>query len=153
MNNKEPFLPSPETLKIREIIKDIAPDTVLTWKDLQAMTGIEMDTKGRNLVRLACKSEAIEYSSLHRIGIVLSGPNTGANIVYSRVHAAKRAIQRSHKSYHNIAEKHLADMPEEDQKRVVMIGAVFAAMEQASNRIKLNKPKQEITAFIPTLTN
>jgi hypothetical protein len=146
------FLPSSDTLSLREYLKDIAPDTQLSWLQIEADTGITMNTTGKQRFRSACKSEKIEYSSLCKYGVVIAGPQSGATIITGKAHAAKRSIERCHKSYHIIAEHHIAAMSELDQRKVVMIGSVFAAMHQASTRIKQISKNEEIKPFIPAIS-
>jgi hypothetical protein len=145
------FTPSADILTLREYIKTAKPDQTLTYSQIAGDTGISMDKTGKNHLRAACKTEKIEYTPLVGEGIVIAGPVTGCKIVETRIHGAKRAIKRSARSHAIISAKHLANMSQDDQKKVVFVGAVFAAMTAASESLKQLQPAQAPVAIAPVL--
>lgn len=146
------FTPSADILVLREYLKEHAkPDQTLTYSQICGATGIDMDKTGKHHLRAACKAEKIEYTPLVGEGIVIAGPITGCKIVETRIHGAKRAIKRSARSHAIISAKHLAEMTQDDQKRVVFVGAVFAAMTAASESLKQMQPAPAPVTIAPIM--
>jgi len=149
--NTDRFQTGSEKMLLRNWLKLCEPDKQYSYNEIEEATSVIMDKKGKALLRAAAKQESIEYESIRGVGISIGGPLTGVGLMRGRFQAVTSKINIAERSYRNIAQRHLADMQPEEQKKITFIGATFAAMRSASLMLSAPQHNHNLNDFIPKL--
>lgn len=119
---------SEEGLKLREYMSVQSPGSFITYLQIQDESGVLMDSRGKNLVRSALTSQKIEYTCLRGKGIELAGVETAVGIMNQKFVRVSNTIKKAAKTQKNIQEKFYDDLSEQDKRKVLLAGTVFAMM-------------------------
>ena len=135
MENGIPFQKSEDRTRLESFFATSNPGEYLTYQEIQELTGVEMDARGKSYMRAALRAANIEYICHRGEGIKLASTDTTMPILASRIGRVDSALKRTQTTHDNLAEyaKHLAP---EEMKRYVQAGAALGAMLTAADAYK-----------------
>jgi hypothetical protein len=116
--------------KLTEYFSQQDDGSELSWDHIAFETGIEMDHKGRNMVRAVLQKIRGRggYQSVRGEGIILSAPHNALGIVNEHGRRVGRAIKNWSKTVENARDRYLEQMSNEDKQqilaRVAFVGAL-----------------------------
>ena len=116
--------------KLNEFFAKQEDGSELSWNHITYETGIEMDERGRNMVRLVLRKLRGRggYASVRGEGIILSAPHNSLGIVNEHGRRVGRAIRNWSKTVENARDRYLDQMTNEDKQqilaRVAFVGAL-----------------------------
>lgn len=127
---------SSQTLKIENVLKAYKPGEFIPYKNIESLTGVKMDNKGKGYLRTALNRLKLEYSPVSGQGIELASAQNAIVIVSKRVIKIDNSVKRAEKTTKRITNQFYNDLPEHDQKNVNYLSAVFAALSAYSKSAK-----------------
>ena len=146
------FKASDETLRIKEYLEQKNPGDIVTYDEIGAETGVNMNSKGKSRLRSALKSLGLDFDTIRGQAIVLASAQNGLGIVGGKMQRISSAINKSRETHRRIQERFLAEMTQEEQKRMVYIGATFAIIHEYSQQLKPKGDRQAVyNAIKPVL--
>lgn len=128
-----------EVSKLKEFLEEAAanrPDTQISYLEIEDITGIPMDQKGKGYLRNAAKYCGVEYSAVPKYGIEIAGPNNGTQIIGGRLARIDAATRRAETATKNIQKRYIRDMDDESQKTIIFLGSVFGAIRASAEGYK-----------------
>lgn len=143
MNSRQ-FEPSEEMLKIKTVLESAPIGSYIAYSDLEAKTGVRMDTRGKSLMRSACRSLKISYRCARGDGIELEGPENAMGIVTSNMKRVDNGIKKTTKVSTRLQLRHASEMKDEDRNRLTAAVSLFGAIRaMASGLSKIYSDKPE----------
>jgi hypothetical protein len=128
---------SEKTLKIQNFLETLDKGKIISYEELSFKTGVPMDKKGKTYLRSALSRAKIEYSVVHGEGIELASPTNTIRFVGNRLIKVDKAVKRAEKTQKNLINDFFNNLPPEEQKQILYIGAVFGAIRVASDNGKM----------------
>lgn len=143
-----------EVTKLKEFLEQAAserPDTRISYLEIEEVTGVVMDRKGKGYLRNAAKYSGVEYSAIPKYGIEIAGPNNGTQIIGGRLARIDAATRRAELATKNISMRYLGEMSREDKNTVLFLGSVFGAIRaSAEGYRRLAQSKKPVPALANT---
>lgn len=134
---------SKETLKIENILKISKPGEFITYKNIEKISGVRMDNKGKSYLRTALNRLKFEYSPVKGEGIQLASPENAIAIVSKRVIKIDNSVKRAEKTTKRVTNQFYDKLTEHEQKNVNYLSAVFASLRAYSQSAKMFFKKTE----------
>jgi hypothetical protein len=131
------FETSAETLKLRAFLAAQPPGARISYSEIEATTGVPMNSSGRGKLRRAAIREKLPYDSVISWGIEMAAAENGVRIVGGRLERIRRATVRTEKTHQIIQQRFLEQMNPQDHAACLYIGVVFASMNAAAEKIKM----------------
>ena len=152
------FEPHEDTLKIKSFLENCEPGKTFSYPAISIGSGVQMDEKGKQKLRSACRMLGIEYICTPGYGITIPDETIAVEPVARRLIKIDNAVKRGERTTNNIKDKFLKKMSDEDRKQIVFTGAIFGAIRAAASESKMlyyKKPReiQDKSPLIPTKTN
>lgn len=111
----------------------------LTWLAIEHETGVPMNETGKQLARSALRKNARPYEAVRGIGVRLSAPQSALSIMGSRFLRIDNSVRRADKTRQQLTERHLEQMPSQDQQKMLTLAAFFGTVrafaKEASKRV------------------
>jgi hypothetical protein len=123
-----------DTLKIQAYLLEQANGTVLSYEQLYSATGVRMDNIGKARLKSALRSIKRESSTVRGKGIRLADAHSAISIISTRFQRIDGAVRRADKSQRILQAQFLAEMNDEDKRKILFAGAVFGAIRLAAEQ-------------------
>lgn len=134
---------SKQTLQIESVLKTAKPGDFITYKNLEILSGVKMDNKGKSYMRTALNRLKLEYSPRMGEGIELASPANSISIVSKRVIKIDNSVKRAEKTTKRVQNQFYDQLTEHEQKNVNYLSAVFASLRAYSQSAKVFFKKSE----------
>lgn len=134
---------SKQTLQIESVLKAAKPGDFITYKNLEVLSGVRMDNKGKGYMRTALNRLKLEYSPRMGEGIELASPENSISIVSKRVIKIDNSVKRAEKTTKRVQNQFYDKLTEHEQKNVNYLSAVFASLRAYSQSAKIFFKKNE----------
>lgn len=134
---------SKQALKLESVLKDAKPGEVITYKNLELLSGVKMDERGKGYMRTALNRLKLEYSPLRGEGIELASPENSISIVSRRVIKIDSSVRKAEKTTKRITNQFYDKLTEHEQRNVNYLSAVFASLRAYSQSAKMFFKKSE----------
>jgi hypothetical protein len=147
------FKISAEVKRLKEFLEDAAqqrPGQQISYMEIEEITGVPMNVKGKGYLRNAAQYVGVEYSAIPKYGIELASAGNGLSIIGGRLARIDAATRRAEKSTKNISSRYFADMDDRDRSAVLFLGSVFGAIRASADSYKLLAATRR---HAPQLTN
>lgn len=128
---------SKQTLQIESVLKSAKPGDFMTYKNLEVLSGVRMDDKGKAYMRTALKRLNFEYAVVIGEGIELMCPENAISLVSKRVVKIDNSVKRAEKTTKNVQNQFYDKLTESEQKNVNYLSAVFGSLRAYSQSAKL----------------
>lgn len=138
---------SKQTLQIESVLRAAKPGDFITYKNLELLSGVKMDNKGKGYMRTALNRLKLEYSPRMGEGIELASPENSISIVSKRVIKIDSSVKRAEKTTKRITNQFYDKLTEHEQKNVNYLSAVFASLRAYSQSAKVFFKKTEHKAI------
>lgn len=138
---------SKQTLQIESVLKAAKPGDFITYRNLEILSGVKMDTKGKGYMRSALNRLKLEYCPVIGEGIQLASPENSISIVSKRVIRIDSSVRRAEKTTKRITNQFYDKLTEHEQKNVNYLSAVFASLRAYSQSAKTFFKKTENKAI------
>lgn len=100
----------------------------LTWVRIESETAVRMDMPGRELARRALAKIKRPYEAIRGDGVRLSSASTSMTILRGRFVRIDRAVRRADKTREQIADRHMAQLPQQEQQKLLVLAGFFGAV-------------------------
>lgn len=134
---------SKETLKLQSFIEKQEDGREISFQEIEKVTGVVMDYKGKQYLRSAIRRCKREYSSIHGYGLRLADTGDVMPILTNRLVKVDRAVKRGEKSQKLLQEQFFQSLSPGEQKDILFIGACFGAIRVAAENGKIIYQKKE----------
>ena len=115
---------SAETLRIENILSSSTPGEYFSYSQLEELTGIKMDNKGKTYLRTALKRCKILKETIRGKGVKTLCIDNAAPIVIESVQKVGRGIKRAKKITDSVIKSNIyPSLPEVEQKSMNLIAA------------------------------
>jgi hypothetical protein len=114
--------------KLADYLVGLPDGEEVSWLRVEADTGVKMDTLGRGAVRRALARLKRPYEAVRGSAIRLSSPATALAIMHDKFKRIDGAVVVAGREHRHIVDRHLAQMTNDEQKRIIMLGAFFGAV-------------------------
>lgn len=128
---------SKQTLQIENVLKAAKPGDTITYKNLEVLSGVRMDNKGKGYLRTAMNRLKLEYSPVRGEGIELASPENSISIVSKRVVKIDNSVRRAEKTTKRVTNQFYDKLNEHEQRNVNYLSAVFASLRAYSQSAKM----------------
>jgi hypothetical protein len=95
-----------KVVRLVEYVRGCVDGQELHWPTIATATKIEMDIKGRDLFRTACRREKRPYETIIGIGVRLSSPETTVSIMGERAKRLRRGIRSAERVHKQLMARH-----------------------------------------------
>ena len=127
---------SQEALRIEAIVRTLQPGEFIEYSKLEELTGVKMDTKGKQYLRTAFNRLKMEYTPVIGSGIEIAGPTNATQIIAKRVIKIDRSVRKAERTVKRISDSHYDQLSEPDKKHVNFVGALLSAVRTYSQNAK-----------------
>jgi hypothetical protein len=127
---------SKQSLKLENILRSSRPGEFISYKNLESLSGVRMDNKGKGYLRTALNRLKLEYSPVIGQGIQLADAGNAIAIVSKRVIKIDNSVKRAEKTTKRITNQFYDKLNEHEQKNVNYLSAVFASLRAYSQTAK-----------------
>lgn len=134
---------SKQALKIESVLRSAKPGDFITYKNLEVLSGVKMDNKGKGYMRTALNRLKLEYSPVIGEGIQLASPESAISIVSKRVIKIDNSVKRAEKTTKRVTGQFYDKLTEHEQRNVNYLSAVFASLRAYSQSAKMFFKKTE----------
>lgn len=134
---------SSQTLRIENVLKTSRPGEFITYKNIEVLSGVKMDNKGKGYLRTALNRLKLEYSPVPGEGIELASAQNAIVIVSKRVVKIDNSVKKAEKTTKRITNQFYDKLSESEQKNVNYLSAVFASLRAYSQSAKMFFKKTE----------
>lgn len=138
---------SKQTLQIESVLKQAKPGDFITYRNLEVLSGVKMDNRGKAYMRTALNRLKLEYSPRPGEGIVLASPENSISIVSKRVIKIDSSVKRAEKTTKRITNQFYDKLTENEQRNVNYLSAVFASLRAYSQSARMFFKKTEHKAI------
>lgn len=138
---------SKQTLQIERVLKQTKPGDFITYKNLEVLSGVKMDNKGKGYMRTALNRLNIEYSPVPGEGIQLASPENAIAIVSKRVIKIDNSVKRAERTTKRVTNQFYDKLTKNEQQNVNYLSAVFASLRAYSQSAKVFFKKTEHKAI------
>lgn len=128
---------SKQALKIESVLRASKPGDFITYKNLEILSGVKMDDKGKGYMRTALNRLKLEYSPVVGEGIQLASPENAIAIVSKRVIKIDNSVKRAEKTTKRVTNQFYDKLTEHEQRNVNYLSAVFASLRAYSQSAKM----------------
>lgn len=119
---------SKETLLLENIFSSATPGEFFSYSQLQQLTGVKMDNRGKSFMRSALNRQKMEYETVMGKGIKVLSAQNAMNIVGHRVIKIDKATKRAYKTTKRVTAKVFDELPEHEQKKLTFTGAALGTI-------------------------
>lgn len=138
---------SKQTLQIEAVLRNAKPGDFITYKNLEILSGVRMDIKGKSYMRSALNRLKMEYTPRPGEGIELACPENSIQLVSKRVVRIDNSVKRAEKTTKRVVNQFYDKLNEHEQKNVNYLSAVFGSLRAYSQSAKLFFKKSEHKAI------
>lgn len=134
---------SKETLRLENILSASKPGEFISYKNIESLSGIKMDNRGKGFLRTALNRLKIEYTPVRGKGIELASASNAIAIVSRRVIKIDNSVKRAEKTTKRVTNQFYDKLSEHEQRNVNYLSAVFASLRAYSQSAKTFFKKTE----------
>lgn len=138
------FEPSVETLRLEQFVRELPEGAFVAYDDIAQATSIQMDVRGKYLLRTACKRAERYYRCDPGTGIELDCPENTMGIVTGKTKRVSRALHRTYLVSTTLSERYLPRLQDSARQQLTaltsLLGAV-QAMSRGLSRIYSSRPQ------------
>lgn len=138
---------SKQALQIEGVLRNAKPGDILTYKNLEILSGVRMDNKGKGYLRTALNRLKLEYAAIRGEGIELASPTNSIALVSRRVIKIDNSVKRAEKTTKRISNQFYDQLNEHEQRNVNYLSAVFGSLRAYSQSAKMFFKKSESKAI------
>lgn len=133
---------SKHTLKIENVLSSATPGEFLSYKQIQELSGVQMDNKGKGYMRSALKRLKLPVETISGKGIKIISKDNATSIVVSKVQRIDSSIRKAEKTTKQVRDRVYNELPEVEQKNINFLSALFGTIRSYSQSAKkiFNKP-------------
>lgn len=137
---------SEDTLKLVGLFSSAEVGREFTFKNIEDLTGIKMDERGKGFMRSALKKLKMPYENIRGHGICLLSPENASRIVVSKVVKVDNSIKRAAKTTKQVSDRVYDKLSEEEKKNINFLGALFGTIRAYSTSAKriFSKPQLKV---------
>lgn len=132
-------------MKIENLFKGASLGEEFTYQQIQQLTGVRMDEKGKQFMRTALKRLKMPYETKHGVGIQLVSPGSAMRIITHSVVKIDRTVKRADKTVRQVSQRTYKDLDPAEQRVVdltsAQLGGIIAFTKSASQLFKKEIPK------------
>lgn len=139
---------SSDTLKLEEYVRTLAPGEKVAYLEISMATGVAMDTRGKQRLRVACKRAKRVYATIRDFGIEMSSGHNAGSISRTGLVRLDNMARKQEKVNVALLEQHAEDMPVLDRNQISTVASMFATVRVMADGhkkmmaiAKKNKPK------------
>lgn len=122
------FQPSKELAVLKGLLNETPLGSHLTYANIEAKTGIKMNTRGKSILRSAFRSLKIEYACDVGVGVEIESDKNTMVRVTGRMKRVSGSIRRADKTTTRAVERYSEALPKDDRDRLFAVASVFGAM-------------------------
>lgn len=134
---------SDEALKIEAVLKTLPAGHVVSYKELEELSGVKMNLQGKGFMRTALNRLKLEYTVIHGEGIELASPDNSTRIIATRVIKIDNAVKKAEKTVKNVNNQFFEQLNDIEKKNVAYLGALFGTIRQYSQSAKTFFKKEQ----------
>lgn len=127
---------SAETLALEAMLGELGPGEQVSYAEIQQRTGVTMDGRNRNRLRVAAKRAGRVYATIRGFGIAMSSGENGAAIVKGGMVRLDNHVKRQERVTSAILLQHGREMPPDDRAQVTAMAAMFATVRNIADQQK-----------------
>jgi hypothetical protein len=127
---------SQETLKLENIFASATAGEFFAYNQLQMLTEITMDNKGKAYMRSALCRLKLPYECERGNGIKVLSPQNATRIIVSRVVKIDNSIKRAEKTTTQVKNRVYDELTEPEQKNILFLSALFGTIRSYSSNAK-----------------
>lgn len=135
---------SEETIKLQMYIESKQHGEELSFDRIAHDTGVVMDERNKQKLRVALKRAKREYSAIINYGIKLADSHSTMGLLTNKLVKIDRAVRRGERTQKNLQEQFFSSLNTQEQKEILYIGAVFGAIRVAAENGKVIYSKRNI---------
>ena len=144
---------SEDYLRLLAYVQEQPIGELLEYSKVEQATGVTMNTAGRNKLRRAILRSHFEYAVIPGVGYKLAQADMTMGILTFRLVGIDNKVRRAERAQRVLQQAFLDQLPPEEQKGVLFIGAVFGAIRQSAEKGKelYRKEPKQIAGGDPSL--
>jgi hypothetical protein len=139
---------SEDSLKIEDFLSGKSAGESISYDEISHSSGVEMNLRGKNLLRTTLKRLRFEYSPIRGYGIRLADASLVMPILSDRITKIDRAVKRAGKCQQNLQVQFFNYLTLEEQRQVLFAGAVFGAIRIAAENGRMLYGKKTKTDVV-----
>jgi hypothetical protein len=123
-----------QSLRLAEFLRGLEPGANLSYLQIENETGVKMDMQGKGYLRRCLKRLKLEYSCRSGYGVQLANAETVMPILSTRICQIDHAVKRGNRTQKLLQEQFYDLLTAEDQRAVLLAGAVFGLFRLAADQ-------------------
>ncbi|MEP6595899.1 MAG: hypothetical protein ABJA71_08120 [Ginsengibacter sp.] len=127
---------SEETLRIENIFTSAAKGEYFSYSQLEKITNVVMDEKGKTYMRSALRRLKIPYETLKGEGITTVSAKNATKILVHKVIKIDNSIKRAERTTKQVKDKVYDELTEPEQKNIIFLSSLFGTIRSYSNNAK-----------------
>lgn len=127
---------SQNTLKLEGIFSAAAPGEFFSYSQLQQISGIRMDSRGKSYIKGAFRRLKTPYETIRGQGVKILSKDNATRIVIRDVVKIDNSIKRAEKTTRQVKNIVYDQLPEEERRNINFLGALFGTIRSYSQSAK-----------------
>ena len=125
---------STHTLNIEEFLKTRKPGDLVTYKEVEKLTGMSINAGARQYLYTAMRRLKLEHETIRGVGFRLGAPDNATKIVVQKVVKVDSSVRRAEKTHRNISTAFIDQLTPEEKRQIHYTGAIFGAIRLYSQQ-------------------
>ena len=127
---------SDDYLKLVGLVEGQLPGVLLSYKEVEKLTGVKMDAAGKDKFRRAILRSHREYSVLRGVGYKLADTGSAVYIVTDKLQRITNATNRGERAYSVLNEQFGGQLEGNERKYFIFVGNIYGAIRLATEQSK-----------------
>jgi hypothetical protein len=140
-----------DTEALLSFIDQTGDGTTVSWVEIEQLSGVQMNARGRELFRRAMRKRNREYFPLPGSGVRFSDPRNTIDIVRLRDSRITGAAKRSSKASSRLQTRHLEGLTPQDRTEFLMRQSLRGALLSGAKGLRQLEPKTPASPPPPQL--
>ncbi len=146
MNTVQKFAPNEQrridVKKLREFVATLGDGQRVSWVEVTQRTGITMNDRGKDLVRLALRQERRPYEPIPGAGFEMSSSENGLTIVNAKTRRFVSALDVARETTEQVAGRHIDAMTSDKRSQLIQRQAVFSTLALSATLARKSLPEK-----------
>lgn len=127
---------SEQTLKLEKVLSTATPGEYFTYKQLQELSGVTMNEKGKQYMRSAFSRLKLDYEVRPGEGVTVLSPDNAMRIIAHRVIKIDNSVKKAEKVTKQVQKRVYNELSDVDKKQINVLAGFFGTIRTWSNSAK-----------------
>lgn len=127
---------SANTLKLEGIFSSASPGEYFSYTNLQQLSGIRMDNRGKSYIKSAMRRLKFPYETIRGQGIKVLSKDNATKIIVRDVIRIDNSMKKAEKTTRQVKDRVYEQLTDGERKNINFLGALFGSIRSYTTSAK-----------------